>query len=71
MYNAATDKWTQAASSLVERTVPGLVTVNGRIFLLGDYSGKTDIVEEFLPSSNTWQVFVLMLIFRQHQRPIL
>ena len=42
------------ASSFVDRLGPGLINVNGRIFALGAYSGATDVVEEFLPATNTW-----------------
>ena len=59
LYDASTDTWTQTASSLVARVMPGMVNVNERIFLLGDYFGTTDVLEEFLPSNNTWQVFLL------------
>ena len=44
-------------SSSVERLGPGLVNVNGRIFALGAINSPTkDVVEEFLPATNTWQV---------------
>ena len=56
LYNAATDKWIQVASSSVDRIGPGLVNVNGRIFALATYGGETDGVEEFLLATNTWQV---------------
>ena len=57
LYNASSDQWTQVASSLVQRRAPNLVNVNGRIFLLGDYTLNTNVattvIEEYLPKQMT------------------
>ena len=55
IYDAPSDTWTTAASTKYGRHGTSLVTLMGRIFALGGLGyDNTAVVEEYIPSSNTW-----------------
>ena len=66
IYHAPTDTWTSAAASSVPRLGPGLANVGGRIFAFGAYSSSTQVIEEFIPSNNTWYVLNCFCYCKMH-----
>src|SRR5215831_17975414 len=48
--------WTSGASMPTERGEVGAAAVDGRIYVVGAYSGATDANEAYDPQADTWQV---------------
>jgi type 1 glutamine amidotransferase len=52
---SSTGVWTSAASMPTERAEVGAAALDGKIYLVGAFSGATDANEAYDPATDTWQ----------------